>query len=439
MPAKYATHEQLEAAVDDLAASEEKAIEEWPKLPDAALYGVIGDLVELATRDSEADPAAVLMTSLATAGAIIGAGPYVLVGETKHPARAFTVLVGASSRARKGTSGHPVRRIFRAAEEQLKKEGALVDALVESHGPLSTGEGLIYAVRDPSEKADEDGKPVDEGVVDKRLLVSEGEFGAPLRAAQREGNTLSAILRMAWDSGDIAPMTKSNRIKATGAHVCVVGHITRMELGELLETSDIWNGLANRILWACVRRNKLTPFPRPMDDAEVAAIAARLASAIRRAWGVGMVLFDDTSVRIWQRLYRKLSADKPGVFGAVTARAEAHVIRLSLLFCLLDEEATVRRQHLKAALAVWQFCEASAMAIFGDATADPEANRVLEFLSTGEKTQTELRDLFGRNLSGDRLASILSELQAVGRIEQRKEKGRGRPVTMWFLNPNFQQ
>jgi hypothetical protein len=417
---------------------EGQAIAAWPKLPAEALYGVLGDLVRLATENSEADPAAVLMTGLVWAGAMIGPSPYVMIGESRVRARIFAVLVGASSRARKGTSAEPVRRVFRAAEEALRRQGVSLQPLAESHGPLSTGEGLTYAVRDASDKTGEDGKPLDEGVTDKRLLVMEEEFGAPLKAAQRDGNTLSAILRMAWDSGNISPMTKSNRIKVTGAHVNFVGHITRMELEALLTSSDIWNGLANRILWACVRRSKLLPFPRPMDDTAVEEIAYRISWALRNAWQTQQVTLSLETITIWQGLYPYLSRDLPGIRGAVTARAEAYTIRLALLLCLLDAESVIQPQHLQAAVAIWNYCDASAAAIFGETTTDPVANTILDALESGAKTQTQLRDLFGRNLSGDQLNSTLSHLQAVGRIDQRKEQrtGRGRPVTIWFLSPS---
>ena len=45
-----------------------------PQLPTEALYGIAGEIVELATRNSEADPAAVLISVLVTAGATVGSG-----------------------------------------------------------------------------------------------------------------------------------------------------------------------------------------------------------------------------------------------------------------------------------------------------------------------------------------------------------------------------
>ena len=57
---------------------------------------------------------------------------------------------------------------------------------------LSSGEGLIYAVRDRVEGENQKGEAVllDGGVEDKRLLVLEAELAGVLKVMSREGNTL---------------------------------------------------------------------------------------------------------------------------------------------------------------------------------------------------------------------------------------------------------
>ena len=61
---------------------------------------------------------------------------------------------------------------------------------------LSSGEGLIWAVRDPNGQ--------DAGVADRRLLVIEPEFVSVLKAVGREISTLSPTLRSAWDGRPLA-------------------------------------------------------------------------------------------------------------------------------------------------------------------------------------------------------------------------------------------
>ena len=134
---------------------------------------------------------------------------------------------------------------------------------------LSSGEGLIWAVRDQIEEQQpikEKGRVVDyqmvvtdPGVKDKRLLLVEPEFGSTLRVLEREGNTLSAQIRQAWDSGNIRVLTKNKAARATDAHISILGHVTREELLKYLNQTEQCNGFANRILWVAVRRSKFLP------------------------------------------------------------------------------------------------------------------------------------------------------------------------------------
>lgn len=291
-------------------------------------------------------------------------------------------------------------------------------------GPLSSGEGLVYAVRDPSDALDEKGEPIDPGVEDKRLLVVDGEFGAALKAAQRDGNTLSAILRAAWDHGNIAPLTKNNRIRATDAHINFVAHITLEELRKLLESGDLWNGFANRILWAAVRRSAPVPRPRPITKEDLARMAKRLSEALMDGVTCGEMNFDSEASDLWDSRYLKLTEDHSGALGAVTARAEAQVLRLALLHAVMDPDATdIGVPHLRAAIAIWEYCLASACYIFGDAEADPEVIKLLAALSERDMSLTDINGLFSGHKGKSAIKALLDRLQATGRVTLREEGG----------------
>src|SRR5262249_15896354 len=144
---------------------------------------------------------------------------------------------------------------------------------------LSSGEGVIWAVRDSTKRMVKEGKgaqanmveeEIDPGVSDKRLLVAESEFAGGLRVMGREGNILSRVLRDAWDRGDLGTMTKNSPARATGACISVIGHITQTELRQCLDKTEMANGFGNRILFACVRRSKRLPFGGNLKDHELA-------------------------------------------------------------------------------------------------------------------------------------------------------------------------
>lgn len=70
----------------------------------AAYHGLAGDIVRTIAPHTEADPAALLFQLLTAFGNSVGSGPCFRVEATLHRANLFCVLVGASSKARKGTS-----------------------------------------------------------------------------------------------------------------------------------------------------------------------------------------------------------------------------------------------------------------------------------------------------------------------------------------------
>ncbi len=390
-------------------------IDNFPKLSKQALTGILGEIVELACENSEASPAAVFFTALTFAAASIGAISYFPVGDTRHPARFFACIVGESARARKGTSSHPVERIFQEAQELHK-----LPLLPVTPGPFSSGEGIINAVRDPSEILKK-GAPIDMGVSDKRLLGLLGEFGGTLSTMTRDGSTLSSVLRTAWETGNIKPLTKLSQIKTTGAHINFVGHITKQELQHLLSTSDIWNGLANRILWVCAKREKLVPVSEPMNAEKVRTIATKLGTALTFAQKAGRIIFNQEAEAEWKRLYPEITSDKPGVFGVITARAEAQIVRLAMVYAMLDQSYFIELQHLKAALSAWEYCEQSARYLFGSAHENPRVLKVIKALESGPKSTTALHHVFGRNMSGEELKSILTDMENQQLITSRQD------------------
>ncbi len=207
-----------------------------------AFHGLAGDFVGLVAPHSEADDHALLMQFLVGFGNVVGRGPGFVAEGDFHATNLFVVIVGATSKGRKGTSMGRVRQLFRQVDPEWESQRIA--------SGLASGEGLLWQVRDPiverrkarkNEHADEDGyveEMTDFGVTDKRLLISEGEFAQALRVMKREGNTLSVALRNLWDRGDQGSLTKTTPARTTGALVSVIGHIVSDELRRELTATD---------------------------------------------------------------------------------------------------------------------------------------------------------------------------------------------------------
>jgi hypothetical protein len=307
---------------------------------------------------------------------------------------------------------------------------------------LSSGEGLIHAVRDPIvlKHKDDDGTiredVIQDGVDDKRLLAIEEEFGTVLKVASRDGNTLSDIVRRAWDHGDLRVMTRHTAARATGAHISVIGHITKADLGRLLIETDALNGFGNRFLWLAVRRSKLLAEGGALHTENLAPLVLRLRQALDFGRKQGLMKRSDEARALWRDIYPVLTADRAGLLGAITNRAEAQIMRLALVYALLDCSPLIEASHLKAALAVWNFCDRSARFIFGEALGDKIADRILDELRcAGSRgiTRNDLRELFKRNLTGAKIETALAMLHRLKLASWTKEprQGAGRPAVVW--------
>jgi len=290
---------------------------------------------------------------------------------------------------------------------------------------LSSGEGLIWAVRDPAGP--------DPGALDKRMLVIEPEFATVLKSTGRELSTLSPTLRSAWDGRPLALLTRTAPARATDAHISIIGHITQTELAQHTTTVEIANGFLNRFIFAGVRRVRLLPEGGDPDPLKGTGLARYLTSVLKHAHTAGQVTLTPGARELWWQLYPQLTQPADGLLGQLTARAEAHVIRLALIYALLDGQKTIQPEHLHPALALWDYAERSAAWALGQTTGDPLAEQIHTALARSPDglTRTQIRDLCQRNLPADRIEQALTTLTAAGRVDRQRTQTGGRPAERW--------
>jgi hypothetical protein len=429
--------------VDDRTGDEESAascveLPPWPVLAPEALHGLTGDLVRVIGPHTESDPVALLLQFLTAFGNVIGRTAYVPIEADRHYMNLFSVLVGDTSRGRKGTSAGYIRRLLLVADEDWVRFRILAG--------LSSGEGLIWAVRDAIRKMERQsgakGQParyveieIDPGVADKRAYIVEPEWGTTLRMLERHGNSLSGVSRQAWESGRLSTLVKHAAAVATDAHISITGHITRQELLRYLERTEVASGFANRHLFALVRRAQYLPRGGQVPEVMLASLSARITRAIRQARLYTEIGFTEPAWEVWEAVYPSLSAGKPGLLGAVISRAEAQTRRLAALYALLDEVMEVRPEHLLAGIAVWEYAEHSACFIFGDALGDPVADEILRALQGAGPnglTRTELHGLFGRHRGTTDIGRALRVLLEHRLVTMSQDCSTGgRPAERW--------
>ena len=287
------------------------------------------------------------------------------------------VLVGESSKARKGTSWNQIRRLFAEVDHPWVAERVTTARL--------TPAALIYALRDQ------------QPATDRRLLAFSEEFAAVLHSLRRNKGHLSPLLRCAWDSGDLRSLDGRHPIQATRTHISLIAHITQRELTESLHPTEAHNGFANRCLWTAVQRSQCLPEGGNLDAHELSAVATELRRALDWVGDAQAIRLsrDQQARTLWHECYPVLSQARPDLYGAATSRAEAQVLRLSAIYAVLDCSSSIGLPHLQAALAVWDYCSASASLFFGTSTGDHTADRILDAInaSTNGLSRTQMSAL----------------------------------------------
>jgi hypothetical protein len=161
-----------------------------------------------------------------------------------------------------------------------------------------------------------------------------------------------------------------------------------------------------------------------------------MGDRLRTAGAIGQVHRDPSAAELWRALYPTLSEGEPGLVGAVLGRAEAHVLRLSLTYALLDGSPLIRVPHLEAAVAVWAYADASARRIFAGRLGIGLADTLLELLrERGAMTTTEIHGVFGRHRSKHEIQTALEVLVGADKARSTARATGGRPSTTWEAIP----
>lgn len=390
-----------------------------PKPSPACLHGLLGRIAEAGSATTEANPYAIALNALVYLSAGIGRGPYLPVGNCWHHGNLFALHLGRSGRGRKGDAASLIHRIDRAIRERDQPEAVQV-----WRSGLSTKEGLVKLIHDGYTEGKNEVPPIN----DKRLCVFESEFVNVLHQGKREGNTLSAALRDAWDGVSIKPATKAASVGVTDPHISIMGAVTPSELRACMASRELTNGFANRFLMIFAERSRMVPFPEATPQDVVNTLAGEIEGVFRFAqaglWVEKDIMRMELSAEaraLYERLYRsELNADVggPAVSPLLERRAPV-LLRIALILALTDSTNEINADHIRAAHAWVRYWVESVLFVFAEA-ADEEASRkvsntatrIVEYLqSRGQAARKDItRDCFKGHAKKDQIDAALDEL-----------------------------
>ncbi|MGH3517334.1 MAG: DUF3987 domain-containing protein [Haloechinothrix sp.] len=416
-----------DASPDEAAAIAEvaRARAALPAIDPAVFDCYLGSIVEQVEPHTEADPTAVLASLLCSAGVRLGQDPHVMAGNDPHPLLVWPLIVGRTSAGRKGTSWSSARRVLLAAEPDFMTTNV--------RSGLTSGEGL--AAMFTEDAALPDGAQVGGRLPagDRRLLVFEPEWAAVMARMRREGNSLSATLRAAWEGGDLSTLSVKARI-APSSHIGLLAHISPHEFRGKVSASDMAGGTYNRFLPLAVARSKFLPEGGGLDPDTTAKLGASLSDRLAAGSSLTTIGFSTEGAQLWRRLYVEFGTDH-GDHGPVeqfVSRAAPNCLRIAAIHAALDFTDNIQPDHLTAAAALVRYSIATARAVFTDTVTPARLLAWIAEAGTAGRTRSDITaTFFGGNKKAADITALLEQLADTGRITHKTRPpagGRGRPI-----------
>jgi hypothetical protein len=396
------------------------------RLPDEALVGPLGAWVRAALPFTEADPAALLVSSLVACGAVVGRRPHLWAGDARQAAATFAVVVADTPKANRGLSWAVTRRLLDVIDPELLARQVRT-GLGDGRPVLET----LHAAAVPSRHG-----PVERPADPTRILVHDPSFVRTLGMAGRASSEIGTLLRAAWDG---LPLELGHgRYRVERHHVGIVAHATIDQLAQRLSLTDPSVSFVNRFVFVIARRQRPLLDEGRIPSEVVVEHGRRLRDNLHAGAGLGEVRRSDAAEAAWREAYPALAEDDPGgLLGIMVARAARHVLRFALVYALADRSPVIDVEHVRAALDLWSYCRSSAEIIVSGAPSAPsdlESDLLAALRAAGQSgmTLSEQLDYFGRNVPARRLHAARQALQDAGLATTGPERraGSGRPATV---------
>jgi hypothetical protein len=178
----------------------------------------------------------------------------------------------------------------------------------------------------------------------------------------------------------------------------------------------------------------MLPHGGSLAEEEIKRLGDATREALQFAKNVKKMEMTAEARACWEGMYPELSKEQLGLFGSLIARAEAQVVRLAMIYALLEKCAFIKVDHLCAARALWKYSEASIRYVFGTALGDPVADAILRALHNGELSRTEISALFARHQTAAQISLALAALEECGLARPfKRSNGGGRPTEVWAV------
>lgn len=374
------------------------------------MYGLASEVTKFIAEASEANPFFIYSNLLAFFGASLDSIPKLGLGNEKYQTPSlFFVIVGNTSSARKGTSYQDAFNVWKYVVNDFNKRVI---------SGVNSGEVLIDILAE------------DESLSGK--LWYEPELGRLLTSNKRQGSTGSHMIRNAWDGNKLESRAKSGSSMCESYHLSFIGHITPRELKDLISDTDYSSGFANRMIWLYGNKSQSLPLGKELDASLKEKYINELKQNLDFVKDIGYITLSDDAVETWKEWYLDKDAkNEPFPFDDLSARGEAHVLRIAITTALLNGERNVSKECLNSAVNFWAYSKSCQKQIFSGSNSEQKILSIIESKPEGV-SKTVINNRFG-NKNLKIIDNVLELLLEQEKISETKTETNGRPATIYKL------
>lgn len=378
-----------------------------PFIKEECFHGIAGLLANESAPLVGVSREAVLFQFLIFVGNMCAHNFYFNLGGSKLYLNDYLLIVGETSKAKKGTSLKTVKYFIEKINEEY------FNTCIRTG--VNSGEGLVNAVRDRVITSEKNKKGeiietvLDEGGKSKIALFIEPEFSRLMKSGKRDGNTATEILRQAWDGDYLEVVVKKDSCSSSDHHISMIGHITQSEFGFLNSNVDSTNGYLNRFLFCRIFNGEPVPLPISFDTLSF-SFMPRLHAAMSfiKNSEFGEIKFEEDAIPLWNEIYIEFYNSQDDSNAELYARTPTHMLKVAMTFAVLDCSYFISKEHLLAAKAIIDYSNDSIKFIFSSPSKVKigKEQRVIDFISKkgGSVLRSEvMRELFNKKIKADDL------------------------------------
>ncbi len=188
----------------------------------------------------------------------------------------------------------------------------------------------------------------------------------------------------------------------------------------------------NRFLFCHVSRARF--LPRGGDYYRVAEdFGPKFAKAANNAKLLSELRLSDSAADLWDAEYERLEQQRDGRYGLATTRLSVHCLKVAMIYAAADRAERIDVPHMKAALAVVNYCNQSAAMLFGGRQAEPETDFTRAERLIREQPGITRTEVYNRlRLPSDQFSDVLEWLRRNGRCHPQTVKTGGRSGERWY-------